>query len=97
MTFLLKFLKTEEAVSLHTVAVIQRLSRVQPFCNPEDHSPSGSSVHQISQARILEWIAIAFSRGLFLNQGSNPHLLRWQANYLPLNHLGRPPYTLHTQ
>ena len=28
-----------------------------------DYSPPGSSVHGISQARILEWIAISFSRG----------------------------------
>ena len=26
-------------------------------------SPRGSSVHGISQARILEWVVIAFSRG----------------------------------
>ena len=29
-----------------------------------DCSPPGSSVHGILQARILEWIAISFSRGL---------------------------------
>ena len=28
-----------------------------------DCSPPGSSVHGISQARILEWAAISFSRG----------------------------------
>ena len=28
-----------------------------------DYSPPGSSVHGISQARILEWLAISFSRG----------------------------------
>ena len=28
-----------------------------------DHSPPGSSVHGISQARVLEWVAISFSRG----------------------------------
>ena len=28
-----------------------------------DHSPQGSSVHEISQARILEWVAISSSRG----------------------------------
>ena len=33
------------------------------FCNPMDCRPPGSSVHGISQARILEWIAIFFSRG----------------------------------
>jgi len=27
-----------------------------------DCSPPGSSVHRISQARILEWVAISFSR-----------------------------------
>ena len=32
-------------------------------CDPMDCSPSGSSVHGIFQARILEWIAISFSRG----------------------------------
>ena len=33
------------------------------LCNPIDCSPPGSSVHGISQARILEWVAISFSRG----------------------------------
>ena len=28
-----------------------------------DYSSSGSSVHEIFQARILEWVAISFSRG----------------------------------
>ena len=31
--------------------------------DPMDCSLSGSSVHGISQARVLEWIAISFSRG----------------------------------
>ena len=30
---------------------------------PTDCSPPGSSVHSISQARVLEWVAITFSRG----------------------------------
>ena len=34
-------------------------------CQPLDYSPPGSSVHRILQARILEWIAISFSRGSF--------------------------------
>ena len=33
------------------------------LCNPMDCSPLGSSVHGILQARILEWVAISFSRG----------------------------------
>ena len=35
----------------------------QTLCDPMDCSPPGSSVHGISQARILEWVAISFSRG----------------------------------
>ena len=33
------------------------------LCDPIDGSPPGSSVHGIFQARVLEWGAIAFSRG----------------------------------
>ena len=33
------------------------------LCNPMDCSPSGSSVHGILQARMLEWVAICYSRG----------------------------------
>ena len=35
--------------------------------DPVDCSPSGSSVHGIFQARVLEWGAIAFSEGLHIN------------------------------
>ena len=35
------------------------------LCDPMDCSPPGSSVHGIFQARILEWIAIFFSRRSF--------------------------------
>ena len=33
------------------------------LCDPMDCSPPGSSVHGIFQARVLEWVAISFSRG----------------------------------
>ena len=33
------------------------------LCDPMDSSPPGSSLHGILQARILEWVAIPFSRG----------------------------------
>ena len=38
-------------------------SVVSTLCDPMDCSLPGSSVHGIFQARILEWIAISFSRG----------------------------------
>jgi len=40
----------------------QSLSHTQLY-NPMDYSLLGSSVHGILQARILEWVAIPFSRG----------------------------------
>ena len=33
------------------------------LCDPMNYSPLGSSVHGILQARVLEWVAIPFSRG----------------------------------
>ena len=33
------------------------------LCDPMDRRPPGSSIHGILQARILEWVAIPFSRG----------------------------------
>ena len=33
------------------------------LCDPMDCSLLGSSVHGILQARILEWVAISYSRG----------------------------------
>ena len=33
------------------------------LCNPMDCSLPGSSVHGIFQERVLEWVAIPFSRG----------------------------------
>ena len=60
------------------------------LCNLMDCSPPGSSVHGISQARILEWAGIPFSRGIFLTQGSNPHLLHCRQILYHLSHQGSP-------
>ena len=49
---------------IHTyVVVVQSPSPFLFFCDTVDCSPSGSSVHGISQARMLEWVAFSFSRG----------------------------------
>ena len=50
--------------------------------DPMDCSPPGSSIHRIFQARVLEWGAIAFSRGLcietfFLNKGGGASGVQW--------------------
>ena len=39
-------------------------SMCPPVCDSMDYSPPGSSVHEISQATILEWVSISFSRDL---------------------------------
>ena len=45
------------------ICCVHLLSHVWLFCDLMDCSPPGSSVHGIFQARILEWVAIPFSRG----------------------------------
>ena len=49
-------------VSLWPLSLFVRLW-VVILCDLMDSSPPGSSVHGIIQARILEWVAISFSRG----------------------------------
>ena len=44
--------------------VCQSPSRAR-LCDPMDCSPPGSSVQEVFQARMLEWVAISFSRGSF--------------------------------
>ena len=55
-----------------------------------DYSPPGSSDHGILQARILEWVAISFSRGIFLTQESNPGLLHYRQILYQLSYKGDP-------
>ena len=45
----------------HRIVLVSQLCLT--VCDPTDCSPPGSSVHGIFQARIVEWIAISFSRG----------------------------------
>ena len=49
-------------------------SVVSDSCNSMDCSPLGSSVHRISQARILEWVAISFEPGIELASLESPAL-----------------------
>jgi len=48
------------------------------------------TVHGILQAKILEWVAFPFSRGIFPTQGSNPGLLHCGCNLYHLSHKGSP-------
>ena len=60
------------------------MSHVRLFCDPMGYSPLGFSVHGISQARILEWGAISFSRG---SSQSRVRISCLEGNSLLLSHL----------
>ena len=63
------------------------------LCDPMDSSLPGSSVHEVLQARILEWVAIPFSSRVFPTQGMNLGLLHCRQILYYLSHQGssRPP------
>ena len=55
------------------------------------YNPAGSSVHGISQARRLVWVARGCPGESSRPRDPSPlHLLHWQANSLPLCHLESP-------
>ena len=54
-------------------------------CEPTDHKVRG-----ILQARILEWVASPFSRGIFPSPGIEPMSPTLQANSLPAEPPGKP-------
>ena len=62
------------------------------LCDTMDCNPPGSSANGILQARILEWVAIPFSRGWSL-PGMKPRSLAWQKNSLPSESPGKPKNT----
>ena len=43
--------------------IYKHVQSCSTLCDHVNCSPPGSSVHGIFQARILEWVAISFSRG----------------------------------
>ena len=56
------------------------------LCNSVDWGLPGSSIHEIFQARVLEWVAISFSRDL-PDPGIEPGSLHYRQTLL--YHLGR--------
>ena len=59
------------------------------FCNPMNCRLLGSSVHGIFQTRILQWVAISFSRGL-PGPGIEPRCPALQGDSLPPELPGKP-------
>ena len=79
--------QASEQDSVWKSLVVSLLSHVWLFCSPMDCIPPGSSVHGISQANILEWVTIIFSRKS--SPGIKPSSPALQAGSLPLSHQGR--------
>ena len=62
------------------------------LCDPMDCSPPGSSVHGISRGRIMEWVAIALSRGSNLLCTQQPGILLLKyTNQILLFLVHKPP------
>ena len=66
------------------------LSRVRLFVTPWTMARQASLSRGILQARILEWVAMLFSRGIFQTQESNPGLLHCRQILFHLSHQGSP-------
>ena len=84
---------TWEAPQTHYGAVSAKSLQSCLFATLMNYSRSGSSVHEILQARML-WVGYhALLQGIFLTQRSNPCLLcllHWQAGSFPLAPPGKP-------
>ena len=60
----------------NTAAAAKSLQSCRTLCDPVDSSPPASTVHGIFQARVLEWVAIAFS-------GPNTEASSIKSNFSP--------------
>ena len=58
------------------------------LCDPIDSSPPGTPVHGISPGKNTGVGSYFLLQGIFPTQELNPGLLHWQADSLPLSHLG---------
>ena len=70
----------------------QSLQLCQTLCNPMDCSSPSSSVNGILQVRILQWVALPFSRGSSRprDKTHSPASSVLQVEFLPLSHWGSP-------
>ena len=77
-------------MSMYHACMLSCLSCVQLFATPQTVVHQAPLTMGILQARILGVSCHFLLQGIFLTQGSNPGLLHWQADSLPLSHLGSP-------
>ena len=83
----------------NTCALLSHFGCVQLFVTPWTVARQAPLSMGFSQARMLEWVAISFSRGSSC-PGINPcllYLLLWQADSLPLVPPGKSMYNMVTK
>ena len=94
INLVLTFISKIQQKSINTCQYLLTVKVLVPqscltLCDPRDCSPPGSSAHLILQVKIHEWVAISFSRGIFMTQGSNLGLLHCRQILYYLSHLGK--------
>ena len=62
---------------LRYICMLAKFQSCTTLCEPMGCSPSGSSVHGILQARILEWVIMMSSREFSQPRGSTLYLLQF--------------------
>ena len=82
-----------DKVLLNIVVVVWWLHQVQHFCDPMDYSPPGSSVHSISQARILDWLPFP-SPGDLPDPGIKPASPALTGRFFTIEPPGKPQLNL---
>ena len=81
---------SQELFSVLPLSVLRLFAQsCSTLCDPMDCSPPGSSVHEILQARILEWVAMPSSRDL-PDPGIEPRSPALQADSLLSEPPGKP-------
>ena len=78
------------------VVVVWLLSCVWLFCDPVDCSPTRFLYPWDFPGKNTGVGCLLLLQRIFLTQGSNPHLLHWQEDSLPLSHLGSPVTPQHS-
>ena len=86
-----KYCQTHMNISSLSYFVVQSLSTVR-LCDPMDCSPPGSSVHEISQARVLECVSFP-SPGDLPGSGIKPTYSALAGGFFAAESPGKPlPY-----
>ena len=74
---------------MQTITLKVKVTQSCPaHCDPMDYT-----VHELLQARILEWVAIPFSRGSFQPRDQTPRSPALQSDSLPAEPQGKPKNT----